>query len=157
MLSRYLLDTVRYHLSSDITGGRTQALGGSGTMKFTNPRNARVEVGDGDNDKSLAITYTAAIALEGSVTLVIVVDGIDTQLQETETQNSAVARLYHRFRFQSTNRTLAVSGDTITWTWTKSPFTRAGATFTTTIRNVDIQDTSGEVDMDYEQLPVLLP
>ena len=56
--------------SSDITGGRTQALGGSGTMKFTNPRNARVEVGDGDNDKTLAITYTAAIALPGSVTLV---------------------------------------------------------------------------------------
>ena len=41
---------------------------------------------------------------------------------------------------------------TITWTWDDSldanvsPFTRAGATFTTTIQNVDIRDTSGEVE-----------
>ena len=136
-------------LSSDIiTGGRTQALEGSGTMKFTNPRNARVEVGA--EVRSLAITYTAAIALPDApdpVTLVITVAGIDTSttaLQEG-TQGSANPGDITGTG-SSANRTLAVSGsDTITWKWTISPFTRAGATFTTTIRNVDIQDTSAEV------------
>ena len=89
--------------SSDITGGRTQALEGSGTMKFTNPRNARVEVGA--EGKTLAITYTAAIALPGPVTLEITVDGIDTTtpLQMILLKLSAGQcgwRLYHRFRFQ---------------------------------------------------------
>ncbi len=130
-------------LSSDITGGRTQALGGSGTMTFTNPRNARVEVGDGDNDKTLAITYTAAIALPDPVTLEITVAGI-TSLQDG-TQNSALDG-YVTGSGSSTDRTLGVRGSIITWAWTTSPFTRAGATFTTTIRNVNIQNASDDVE-----------
>ncbi len=131
--------------SSDITGGRTQALEGSGTMKFTTPRNARVEVGDGDNDKTLVITYTAAIALPNPVTLEITVAGITTSLQQTGTQDS-VADGYITGSGSSTNRILAVNGSTITWTWATSPFTRANATFTTTIRNVDIQPASEDVE-----------
>ena len=90
--------------SSDITGGRTQALGGSGTMKFTTPRNARVEVGA--KVPSLAITYTAAIALPDPVTLKIIVAGIDTTLQ-TGTQDDG----YVTGRGgSSTNRNLVVEG-----------------------------------------------
>ena len=76
-------------------------------MKFTNPRNARVEVGDGDNDKTLAITYTAAIALPSSednpLKLEITVAGITTSLQQTgteEDQEQGGPRLCHRSRFQ---------------------------------------------------------
>ena len=56
-------------------------------MTFTNPRNARVEVGDGDNDKTLAIRYTAAIALPDARELKITVDGITTSLQQAGTQD----------------------------------------------------------------------
>ena len=114
-------------------------------MKFTNPRNARVEVGDGDNDKTLAITYTAAIALPDPVTLEITVAGITLRCCNAAGRRTQCVDGYVTGSGSSTNRTLAVSGNTITWTWTTSPFTRAGATFTTTIQNVDIQDTSGEV------------
>ena len=108
-------------------------------MTFTNPSNARVEVGA--EGKTLAIRYTAAIALPDLVTLGIDVDGIDTPLQTTEMQASTADPGYITGSGSSTGRTLAVSGnDTITWTWATSPFTRAGATFTTTIQNVDIQD-----------------
>ena len=130
-------------LAADTTGGRTQALEGSGTMTFTNPSNARVEVGA--KDKTLAIKYTAAIPLPDLGELKITVDGIDTPLQ-TGTQDSKVSDGYitGSGSGSSDNRTLDVSGSTITWTWTTSPFTRAGATFTTTIKNVDIQ---GDMDI----------
>ena len=82
-------------LSSDITGGRTQALGGSGTMTFTPPRNARVEVGS-QGSKAWSIKYTPAIALPAAadstdpLTLGITVGGIDTTtpLQEYDSDDS---------------------------------------------------------------------
>ena len=140
-------------LSSDITGGRTQALGGSGTMTFTPPRNARVEVGA--KGKTLAIKYTSAIALpspEGNpLELEITVAGITTPLQQ-DAQVSAEPG-YVKGSGSSTNRTLEVRNSTITWIWEDdlegtnvSPFKRANATFTTTIQNVDIRDTSGKVE-----------
>ena len=145
--------------SSDITGGRTQALGGSGTMKFATPRNARVEVGDGDNDKTLKITYTAAIALPDPVTLKITVAGITPLLQQTGTDENQDKEVdgYVTGPGSSTNRTnptlevsqITIAGvrrSTITWTWTKSPFTGPRTAFTTTIQKVDIQPTSGEVE-----------
>ena len=142
-------------LDADTTGGRTQALEGSGTMKFTNPSNARVEVGA--NDETLAIKYTAPIALPDTFTLEITVDGIDniaTPLQQGGTQVSTVDGYVTGSGANPTvdvdgtptpNRTLNVGSDTITWTWINSPFTRANATFTTTIRNVDIQEGSEAV------------
>ncbi len=133
-------------LSSDITGGQTQALAGSGTMRFTDPSNARVEVGA--EGKTLKIRYRADIALPDPVTLEITVAGIDTSLDgENEGPGYVTGS-----GGSSTNRTLSVIGNTITWTWLDdgtdanvSPFTRPGATFTTTIQNVDIQDDSAEV------------
>ena len=148
-------------LSSDITGGRTQALEGSGTMTFMNPSNARVEVGD--EGETLTIRYTSAIALpkDDPVTLVITVAGIDTSttpLQtavEAEQVRTDPGYITGSGSASRTGRALSVGGSTITWTWTPDadatpsvshPFTRANIPFTTTIGKVDIQDTSEEVE-----------
>ena len=54
-------------LSSDITGGRTQALEGSGTMTFTNPSNARVEVGATATSLVIRSPTTFPMPLENAV------------------------------------------------------------------------------------------
>ena len=129
-------------LSSDITGGRTQALEGSGTMTFTNPSNARVEVGA--SGKSLVIRYTSTFPMPlENVQLEIDVAGIETTLQQGAKDAQVGAEPgYVTGSGSGNNPTLAVSSNN-TITWSGLSFTK-NASFTTTIQKVDIQNISGK-------------